>query len=77
MSNKVYCSQCAYFISTYTTTAECSYTDNVMLELRDDWYSKREDPNYIRKPYDINKDGDCTWFKLITKTKDKGFFNYQ
>lgn len=77
MKNRIYCSQCIYFISNLSTTAECAYSENIITEYKDDWYSKREETTYARKPYNINYRNNCEWFALITIPKDKGFSNLQ
>jgi len=73
MSKKVYCKDCAFFtMSMLTGVSDCAYDDNIIMEKVDDWYSKREEIFYKRRPLYINANNNCEWFKMISKTSDTG-----
>lgn len=66
MNKKVYCSDCKYLFTLYSTTDYygCSYPDNISLVKEDSWLKEgKEEEIYIAKPQFINQNNDCKWYK--------------
>jgi hypothetical protein len=72
----LYCQQCKYICQYSSGTVGtpkvgkppnmyCNHAENIISKSWNTWYQNVKDVKYSRKPSEINKNNDCSWFGPI------------